>query len=151
LRLVSLILAGWRLFDLQHAGLIMSKPWFAGGVTVAALFALACVVAGARAADIGPVDVKCMPLTDIPHHEEFVKLSHDQWQAARVLFFSAPNTPTTLPPGDHALIHKGPSGQGALVFVDGDEACAPVILPHEAVDLLDQIEAGVITHALGRM
>lgn len=97
------------------------------------------------------VDVPCSPLAEIPGHEAFVALSRDQWQAARALFFSAPQTPMALPPGDKAMWRRGENGRAALIFIDGDEACAPLVIPKDAVELIEEIAAGVVTHPPGKM
>ena len=102
-------------------------------------------------ADEAPVEVPCGPLAKLPEATKFRPMSHDEWMAARAVFFSAPSTPTVLPPGDRGLIEARDDGSAYLAFVDGDEACGLIMVSKGVADLFGEIRAGVITHPPGRM
>lgn len=124
--------------------------------TLAAL-TVACAVlgaiilgAGARA-DEATVDVACGPLSAMKDREHYRPLSHDEWIAARVMFYLAPDTPAQFPPGDGALIRELDDGSASIVYVDGEEGCAPMRLMKQGAQLLEQIKVGVLTHPPGKM
>ena len=117
-------------------------------IALALMPTLILVAANARAET---VNVQCSHFANIPHHEDFVKLSAAQWQFARALFVASPLTPLALPPGDSVVLHRSANGEGLLLFIDGDEACAPMKLPSLVVDLFDEIGRGTINHAPGSM
>jgi hypothetical protein len=127
----------------------MSKIIRVAAVLGCAALALAFVIAQARAQTF--VDVPCKPLAEIDQREAFKALTPAQWNFARALFVAAPNTPMALPPGDGAVLRREPGGGGMLLFVDGDEACAPLGLPPDVIELFDEIAKGVVTHPPGRM
>lgn len=79
----------------------------------------------------------------------FVALTGEQWQFLRGVFVMAPDTPSSLPPGDHAEMSLRPDGSASIVYVDGNMACAPMKLGKEGVDILMQVGRGDITHSGG--
>lgn len=79
----------------------------------------------------------------------FVTLTGDQWQFLRGIFVMAPDTPSSLPPGDRAEMSLHPDGSASIVYVDGDVACAPMKLGKDGVDLLMQVGRGDIVHSGG--
>ena len=105
----------------------------------------------AFADEIKPVNVPCKPVSEMTDVGKYRRLTRDEWEAARVMFFLAPNTPASLPPGDSALLYEQDDGSASLVFLDEDEACAPMRLLKDGLALLAQIKAGVVTHPPGRM
>ncbi|MGD0565648.1 MAG: hypothetical protein ABSA66_21515 [Roseiarcus sp.] len=78
---------------------------------------------------------------------DFVALTNDQFQFVRGLFVMAPDTPASLPPGDHAEMSLRPDGSASIIFVDGDRACAPIKLGPEAIRIVMQVGAGDLVHA----
>ncbi len=78
---------------------------------------------------------------------DFVALTNDQFQFVRGLFVMAPDTPPSLPPGDHAEMSLRPDGSASVIFVDGDQACAPIKLGPEAIRIVMQVGAGDLVHA----
>ena len=97
------------------------------------------------------VPVPCGPVSDVKDAGKYRRLTHDEFTAARVIFFMAPDTPAQLPPGDAAMIYERDDGTALLVYLDGDEACAPVKLMKDDIALFKQIRDGVVTHAAGRL
>ena len=112
---------------------------------------LLCLAPCAGAAEVTPVNVPCGPLDGMADAGKYRRLTHNEWEAARAIFFMAPDTPAALPPGDAALIYERPDGSATLVFLDNDEACAPMRIGKDSVKLLAQIGAGVVTHPPGRL
>lgn len=113
--------------------------------------AILYTVGFAKAEEVETVDVPCMPKAQVPKLSEFTPLTHDQWIAARVMFYSAPSTPAAFPPGNEAMLRVMEGGTGALIFLDGGDACAPIMVGKTGVELLDKLAKKSITHPLGRM
>jgi len=78
---------------------------------------------------------------------DFIALTNDQFQFVRGLFVMAPDTPASLPPGDHAEMSLRPDGSASIIFVDGDRACAPIKLGPEAIRIVMQVGSGDLVHA----
>lgn len=78
---------------------------------------------------------------------DFVTLTNDQWQFLRGIFVMAPDTPASLPPGDHAAMSIHSDGSASVIFVDGDRACAPIKLGRQAIEVLMMVGRGDIVHA----
>ena len=78
---------------------------------------------------------------------DFVTLTNDQWQFLRGIFVMAPDTPASLPPGDHAAMSLHSDGSASVIFIDGDRACAPIRLGREAIEVLMMVGRGDIVHA----
>lgn len=115
-----------------------------------AALALACIAVSARAEEV-TVDVPCLPLSEVKDLAKYRVLSRDEWMAARVVFFLSPDTPSAFPPGDKAMMRENDDGSQAIVFVDRDEACAPMTLMKGGVAMIEQVRKRVVTHAPGRM
>lgn len=81
------------------------------------------------------------------HHEALTDLSPEQFQFARGIFATSPETPASLPPGDRAVMATREDGTVSLIFIDGDQACAPLRLTKLAIDLLLQVGRGEIVHS----
>jgi hypothetical protein len=107
--------------------------------------------ASAACADDLSVDVPCGPVAEMKDAASYRALTHDEWEAARVFFFMAKDTPAALPPGDSAMTREHEDGTASIVYLDGGDACAPMRVSKEGADILKQIKAGVVTHASGRM
>lgn len=77
----------------------------------------------------------------------WTELSNQQWQFLRGVFVLDPLTPPGLPYGDKAFLAqiKGDAG-GLVFFIDGDQACSPMPVPVELVDMLKEISDGTIRH-----
>ena len=95
----------------------------------------------------------CRPLAqvraEVAAHADgrWIELTPEQWQFARGIFVLNPNTPPGLPYGDRAaLIQRGDEKSGLLLFLDGDQACEPMAMPADGVDLLMRVGAGEIAH-----
>lgn len=124
----------------------MRRHWFA-------LALLAAVPARAEDAPrfpCGPMD-RASELARATGGAPFVTLSAEQWQFTRGLFVMAPDTPSALPPGDRAAISKREDGTASIVFLDGDQACAPMRLGKEGVDILMAVGRGEIAHSESRL
>ena len=113
-------------------------------------FAVAMFSAPALADENG-IHVPCGPLSEMKDVGEYRLLTHDEWLSARTMFFLAPDTPADFPPGDRGLYRDHPDGTASIVFVDGDDACAPMRLLKGGVAALKRVRAGEITHAAGRL
>jgi hypothetical protein len=135
----------------------MSKPVVAGAFPLARLamgllLPIACclVPLSAHSEDAG--GFRCGPASGANEMaratggEPFITLSGEQFQFVRGLFVMAPDTPSSLPPGDRAAMSMRADGSASIVFVDGDQACAPMKLGKEGVDLLMQVGRGEIVH-----
>jgi hypothetical protein len=59
----------------------------------------------------GPID-KAVEFAKTMGGGDFVTLTNDQFQFVRGLFVMAPDTPASLPPGDHAEMSLRPDGSG---------------------------------------
>ena len=80
----------------------------------------------------------------------FVTVTPEQWQFLRGIYAMNPATPPGLPFGDGAVIARIPGDQGALIlFIDGTNACTPMPVPRELVEMLDRVGAGEIPHPNG--
>jgi hypothetical protein len=108
-------------------------------------------VSSALADELPEVAVPCGPVSAMQDPGAYRALTHDQWQAARMIFALAPDTPFQFPPGDGALIRDHEDGTATVVYLDGGDACAPVRISKGAVELLRQVKSGEISHAKGRM
>lgn len=126
------------------------RPTRAAILLACAGFALGVTTLSARSED-NVVNLPCMPKSEIPEIEKFKPLSRDGWLAARVIFYSAPNTPTVFPPGNKAMIKIESEEKAWLIFIDGETACAPIGISKELIAMFDQIAKGTVTHAPGRM
>lgn len=116
--------------------------------SLAWLLFMAVLCLRARADEL---QVPCGSLADLKNAKEFRPLSHDEWNAVRVIFHLAPDTPDSFPPGDRALLQMHGDGSASVVFVDGGEVCAPIRLQPAALEMLKQIRDGFIAHVAGRM
>jgi hypothetical protein len=137
----------------------MSHPAYAGARPRACLFAVfavaaAMVVANARMARGQEGQIfPCGPASGLADRAKamgnapFVALTPEQFQFARGLFVMAPDTPASLPPGDSAAMSLGPDGSASIVYIDGDQACAPMKLGKEGVDVIMQVGRGEIVHS----
>lgn len=92
----------------------------------------------------GPAD-RFMALA-VEHGEIYVAMTPEQFQFARGLFAMAPDTPSSLPPGESARIARREDGSASVVWIDGDQACAPMRLGKEGADMLMQVGRGEIVH-----
>jgi hypothetical protein len=80
----------------------------------------------------------------------FVAVTPEQWQFLRGIYAMNPATPPGLPVGDGAVIARIPGDQGAIIlFIDGSRACAPMAVPSELIEMLDQVGRGDIPHQSG--
>jgi hypothetical protein len=137
----------------------MLRPVLAGAVSRAHLRATVLAVsttllvtlsvAGAQEARIfpcGPID-RAGDMAKAMGGEALVTLSDEQFQFVRGLFVMAPDTPSSLPPGDRAAMSMRADGSASIVFLDGDQACAPMKLGKEGVDILMQVGRGEVVHS----
>ena len=95
------------------------------------------------------LDVPCGPIAAMKDADKYRPLSHDELTAARVLFYMAPDTPASLPPGDAAMMLEREDGSASVVFIDRGEACAPIRILKDGMAMFKQIRDGVVTHAAG--
>jgi len=80
----------------------------------------------------------------------FITATPEQWQFLRGIYAMNPATPPGLPFGDSAVIAKVPGDRGAIIlFIDGTQACTPMPVPQELIDMLDRVGVGDIPHPNG--
>ena len=116
---------------------------------LALLFTL--LVSPALAGETSNIDYHCLPMSKISDIGKYRVLSHDEWLSIRTIFRVAPNTPDSWPPGKEARIILAPSDNGDIaaivLFIDGTQACAPMPLTKDVVDILKQVRDGTLTHS----
>ena len=111
-----------------------------------------CLASGTAMAAEHSQDYHCRPLAETKAGAEsagakFVAMTPEQWQFARGVAAVLPMTPNGLPPGDHGALLIGPDGDGALIFIDGDQACEGIQVYKVMIDLELSVGAGDIVHA----
>ena len=119
--------------------------------TIIAALALVPLVAPARADGLDPKAFGCHPLAVVKADAEaagarFVTMTPQQWEFARGIAAIIPQTPDGLPPGDRGALLIGPDGDGALIFIDGDQACEGVEVHKPVIDLELQVGGGDVIH-----
>jgi hypothetical protein len=81
------------------------------------------------------------------HGGKWIELTQGQLQFLRGIFVLNPSTPLGLPYGDRAALARVDGDSSGLVFfIDGEQACTPMIVPNELIDMLNAIGAGIIRH-----
>lgn len=75
------------------------------------------------------------------------EMTPDQWQFARGMFVLDPHTSPGLPFGDRSvLITMAGRPGGLVIFMDGPQACDPMVIADEQLELFKAIAAGSIRH-----
>jgi hypothetical protein len=104
----------------------------------------------ARAAD--DLTGRCVDIS-IPRNETialngtWIELTADQWQFLRGVYAMNPQTPPGLPYGDKAVLAQVKrNAVGLVFFIDGDQACTPMLAPPELLNLLRDVGTGAINH-----
>lgn len=96
-------------------------------------------------------DDVCRPIAGIKEKAEkkgtWTVVSPNEWEFLRGISAMAPNTPAGLPFGDSAaVIRQTGNDDGVILFIDGDQACAPMPVPKVLLDQLATVAAGKILH-----
>ena len=71
----------------------------------------------------------------------------EQYRFLQGVYAMNPNTPAGLPFGASAVLATIPGADGAMIFfIDGENACTPMPVPKELVDLLVKVGSGEVSH-----
>lgn len=90
---------------------------------------------------------QCVPASAmIQNTGDYTEATHDQLMFLRAGYVTQQNTPNDLPPGDKALMRRD-GDNTKIVFIDGDLACASMMVYKSGTEALDQIKRGEINHA----
>lgn len=74
-------------------------------------------------------------------------VSTNEWEFLRGIYAMNPLTPVGLPFGSGAALVREAGNDGAVVvFIDGDVACTPMIIPKALIDILATVAAGTVNH-----
>jgi hypothetical protein len=121
--------------------------WAIASAVGGALFALP-VVADTNSATDQCVKVQ-LPKREIEKNGgQWIELTMNQLQFLRGIYVLNPTTPQGLPYGDRAVLARFNAGSGGLIFfIDGEQACTPMLIPNELIDMLNTIRAGTVRHA----
>src|SRR5579862_7139979 len=77
----------------------------------------------------------------------WIELTADQWQFLRGVYAMNPQTPPGLPYGDKAVLAQVKrNAVGLVFFIDGDQACTPMLAPPELLNLLRDVGTSAINH-----
>ena len=80
-------------------------------------------------------------------HGRWIDLTPEQWQFLRGVYVLDPETPPGLPYGDKAVLAQIYGRPGGLVlFIDGDKACTPMLIPDELLSVMHDVATGRINH-----
>lgn len=116
--------------------------------TVALSCAFALLSASAWAANAPPkprpvCETLAKVKTEFPEGATFTKLTPGQYNFARGVYVISPDTQPGLPPGKSALLvmPKG-SKNGALIWMDNDKACNPMLAPEMLIKMIMEIVTG---------
>lgn len=81
------------------------------------------------------------------HGGRWIELTRDQWQFLRGVYVLNPSTPPGLPYGDRAVLATmGGHDGGVVFFIDGAQACTPMLAPAELVVMIGDVGAGAVHH-----
>jgi hypothetical protein len=78
---------------------------------------------------------------------KWIELTPDQWQFLRGIYAMNPQTPPGLPYGDKAVLARvdGDIG-GVIFFIDGNQACTPMVVPNELLAMMNDVGMATISH-----
>jgi hypothetical protein len=92
----------------------------------------------------GCVDASVPKNSVAEHGGNWIALTLGQWQFLHGIYAMNPNTPAGLPTATGRCLHgltATPMG-----WCSGDKACTPMLLPHELLGILRDVETGKIAH-----
>lgn len=115
-------------------------------VFAAVAFALAAfaLVMPAHGKDI--TTYQCIPASAMTNGDkDYVSASEEQLRFLQAVYVMQKWAPDDLPPGDAAIM-KRVGDNMKVIFLDGDQACASMILYKAGSDAIEQIARGEINH-----
>lgn len=90
---------------------------------------------------------QCVPVNAlVPNNTEYKEATQEQLRFLQAAYIVQKWAPDDLPPGDKAL-YKRVGDTLKVIFLDGDQACASMLLYKAGSDAVDQIGRGEINHA----
>ena len=93
------------------------------------------------------VDIAVPKDAVMSRHGNWMELTPEQWQFLRGVYVLDPATPPGLPYGDKAVLAQIDGRPGGLVlFIDGDKACTPMLIPDELLSVMHDVATGRINH-----
>jgi hypothetical protein len=93
------------------------------------------------------VDIAVPKDAVMARHGNWMELTPEQWQFLRGVYVLDPATPPGLPYGDKAVLAQIDGRPGGLVlFIDGDKACTPMLIPDELLSVMHDVATGRINH-----
>jgi hypothetical protein len=110
------------------------------------LLSLSLLLASPALADCKSVPVAKQYAVD--HDGQWIELDSDQWEFVRGLSILHPHTMNGMPPGNRAALIKLVEG-GMILFIDGNQACAPMGLTPEIVQIIIDVGEGKVWHEGG--